>query len=91
LRSSDTSDCDCPVSAAIVCWVGEWTGGGRLFGYSRDGIAVVPAEAEAVRDGVRRVLAGEPVYAITKSCRRRCPRCAAGRGIGAGAFSLRSA
>ena len=46
---------------------GKWTGGGRPFGYSRDGMALVPAEADAVKDGVRRVLAGESVYAITKS------------------------
>src|SRR5918997_560280 len=43
---------------------GKWTGGGRPFGYSRDGMALVPAEADAVKDGVRRVLAGESVYSI---------------------------
>ena len=46
---------------------GEWTGGGRPFGYTRDGMALVPAEADAIRDGVCRVLAGESVYSITKS------------------------
>ena len=46
---------------------GKWTGGGRPFGYTRDGMALVPAEADAIRDGVRRVLAGESVYSITKS------------------------
>jgi len=46
---------------------GEWTGGGRPFGYSRDGMALVPAEADAIRDGVRRVLGGESVYSVTKS------------------------
>lgn len=45
---------------------GEWTGGGRPFGYTRDGKELVPAEADAIRDGVRRVLAGESVYSVTK-------------------------
>lgn len=45
---------------------GVWTGGGRPFGYSRDGMELVPAEADAIRDGVRRVLAGESVYSVTK-------------------------
>jgi DNA invertase Pin-like site-specific DNA recombinase len=52
---------------------GEWTGGGRPFGYSRDGTALVPGEAEAIRDGVRRALAGESVYAITKSWQATVP------------------
>jgi len=46
---------------------------GRPFGYSRDGMAVVPAEAEAIRDGVCRVQAGELVYAITKSWQAKVP------------------
>ena len=52
---------------------GEWTGGGRPFGYSRDGMALVSAEADAIKDGVRRVLAGESVYAITKSWQATVP------------------
>ncbi|PZS15341.1 MAG: recombinase family protein [Pseudonocardiales bacterium] len=46
---------------------GQWTGGGRPFGYTRDGMALVATEADAIRDGVHRVLAGESVYSITKS------------------------
>ncbi len=56
---------------------GQWTGGGRPFGYTRDGMTLVPAEADAVRDGVRRVLAGESVYAITKLWQATCRLCAA--------------
>jgi DNA invertase Pin-like site-specific DNA recombinase len=52
---------------------GEWTGGGRPFGYSRDGMALVSAEADAIKDGVRRVLAGESVYAITKAWQATVP------------------
>jgi len=52
---------------------GEWTGGGRPFGYSRDGRELVCAEADAIKDGVRRVLAGESVYAITKSWQASVP------------------
>jgi len=52
---------------------GKWTGGGRPFGYVRDGMALVPTEADAIRDGVRRVLAGESVYSITKSWQATVP------------------
>jgi len=58
---------------ARVTAAGEWTGGGRPFGYTRDGMALVPAEADAIKDGVRRVLAGESVYAITKSWQAEVP------------------
>jgi len=70
---------------------GEWTGGGRPFGYSRDGMALVPAEAEAVRDGVRRVLAGKSVYAITKSWQAEVPPVRGGTWHRRRAFRLRSA
>jgi len=52
---------------------GAWTGGGRPFGYTRDGMELVSAEAEAIKDGVRRVLAGESVYAITKAWQASVP------------------
>ena len=42
-------------------------------GYSRDGVELVSAEADALRDGVRRVLAGESVYAITKCWQASVP------------------
>jgi site-specific DNA recombinase len=45
---------------------GRWTGGGRPFGFSRNGLELVPTEADAIRDGVRRVLAGESIYSVTK-------------------------
>ena len=45
----------------------------KRSGYSRDGMELVPAEADAIRDGVRRVLAGESVYAITKSWQASVP------------------
>jgi hypothetical protein len=52
---------------------GKWTGGGRPFGYTRDGMELVPVEADAVKDGVRRVLAGESVYSIAKSWQATVP------------------
>lgn len=52
---------------------GLWTGGGRPFGYTRDGMELEPAEADAIRDGVHRVLAGESVYSITKSWQLSVP------------------
>ena len=70
---------------------GQWTGGRRPFGYSRDGMALVPAKAEAVRDGVRRVLAREPVYKITKSWQAEAPPVRGGTWHRGSAFSLRCA
>ncbi|MGH3547604.1 MAG: recombinase family protein [Pseudonocardiaceae bacterium] len=52
---------------------GKWIGGARPFGYTRDGMALESVEADAIRDGVRRVLAGESVYAITKSWQNSVP------------------
>jgi site-specific DNA recombinase len=56
---------------------GAWKGGPRPFGYRRDGppvgaggegrLAQVPEEAAAIRDGYRRVLAGESTYAVARS------------------------
>ena len=55
--------------AAIYCRISK----DERSGYSRDGVELVPAEADAIRDGVRRVLAGESVYAITKSWQASVP------------------
>lgn len=62
---------------------GQWTGGGRPFGYSRNGMELVPAEADVVRDGVRRILAGESVYSITKQWRAEVPTAKGGEWRGA--------
>ncbi|MGH3899239.1 MAG: recombinase family protein [Pseudonocardiaceae bacterium] len=58
---------------------GEWIGGARPFGYTRDGMALEAAEAEAIRDGVHRVLAGESIYAITKSWQGTVPAARGGQ------------
>lgn len=42
-------------------------GGGRLLGYSPDGLTLVPAEAELVRDATTRILAGESVYGVCQA------------------------
>lgn len=54
---------------------GDWLGGRRPFGYlnTEDGLQLVPEEAEAIRDGIRRVLAGESVYSVTRRWRARVP------------------
>lgn len=39
-------------------------GGGRMLGYSGDGMSVVPAEAELIREATARILAGESVYGV---------------------------
>ena len=44
---------------------GKRSGGGhRPFGLTRDWSALVPAEAELIRDGVDRILAGETMYSL---------------------------
>lgn len=56
---------------------GRWIGGARPFGFTRDGMDLDPEEAELIRDGVRRVLAGESVYSIAARWRAmgvRTPR-----------------
>jgi site-specific DNA recombinase len=46
-------------------------GGLRAFGYSADGLEVVPAEAEVIREGMDRLLAGESLTAIARSWNAR--------------------
>lgn len=58
---------------------GLWTGGGRPFGYTRDGMALEPTEADAIRDAVHRVLAGESIYSITKSWQLSVPAVRGGK------------
>ncbi|MGH3788833.1 MAG: recombinase family protein [Pseudonocardiaceae bacterium] len=58
---------------------GKWIGGARPFGYTRDGMALEPVEADAIRDGVRRVLAGESVYAVTKGWQGTVPAARGGQ------------
>jgi DNA invertase Pin-like site-specific DNA recombinase len=41
-------------------------GGTRPFGHTLDWFALVPHEAEAIRDAAKRILAGEGVYSIVK-------------------------
>jgi site-specific DNA recombinase len=54
---------------------GKRNGGGtRPFGHSLDWYAIVPKEAEAIRDAARRVLAGEGVYSIVQDWNANGPR-----------------
>jgi len=46
----------------------------------RERVDPVGADPDAIRDGVRRVLAGESVYSITKQWQATVPRCAAASG-----------
>lgn len=50
---------------------GERHGGRRAFGYKAEGNELEPAEAEIVRECVRRVLGGESVRAIAADLNRR--------------------
>jgi hypothetical protein len=45
-------------------------GGSRPFGHTLDWFALVPKEAEAIRDAARRILEGEGVYSISRTCPR---------------------
>jgi DNA invertase Pin-like site-specific DNA recombinase len=49
-------------------------GGTRPFGHSLDWFALVPSEAEAIRDAARRILAGEGIYAIVRDWNANGPR-----------------
>lgn len=42
-------------------------GGGRLLGYSKDGLTVIEEEAELIREAAARILAGESVYGVCRS------------------------
>ena len=50
---------------------GRRVGGRRPFGYEPDGMTVVPAEADAIRDGYRALLAGMPLAAIARDWNSR--------------------
>lgn len=51
---------------------GRWLGGGkRAYGYTGDRTAIIPAEAEIVREAAARVLAGEGLGRITNDLRAR--------------------
>jgi site-specific DNA recombinase len=54
---------------------GKRNGGGtRPFGHSLDWYAIVPKEADAIRDAARRVLEGEGVYSIVQDWNANGPR-----------------
>jgi site-specific DNA recombinase len=54
---------------------GKRNGGGtRPFGHSLDWFAIVPEEADAIRDAAKRVLAGEGVYSIVQDWNANGPR-----------------
>jgi len=54
---------------------GKRNGGGtRPFGHSLDWYAIVPKEADAIRDAARRVLEGEGVYSIIQDWNANGPR-----------------
>jgi DNA invertase Pin-like site-specific DNA recombinase len=48
-----------------------YTGGTRMFGYSRDRMAVIPEEAALIREAVRRISAGEPLRGLCWDWRKR--------------------
>lgn len=50
---------------------GEWHGGHRPFGYTRDGMAVEPAEAAALVDAYGQLLAGVPTSTIARDLTAR--------------------
>lgn len=51
---------------------GEWTGGGRQpYGFGKDRVTIVEAEAEIIRDAARRVLAGESTFGVAADLTRR--------------------
>jgi site-specific DNA recombinase len=50
---------------------GGYHGGKRPYGYEKDGITVVEAEAAVIREVVRRVLAGESLKSIARDLNRR--------------------
>jgi len=45
---------------------GGWHGGARAFGYNAAMSEIVPAEADALRDAMRRVMDGESISSITR-------------------------
>jgi site-specific DNA recombinase len=56
---------------------GKWIGGARPFGYTHNGMHLIPEEAAVIRDGVCRVLSGETTYSIAALWRTtgvRAPR-----------------
>lgn len=50
---------------------GRYRGGRRPFGYEADGVTVVPAEAEALHDAARGVLAGRSLLALARELNAR--------------------
>jgi DNA invertase Pin-like site-specific DNA recombinase len=51
---------------------GEWSGGGRRpYGYEPGGITIREAEAEVIREGARRILAGESLRSLAADLTRR--------------------
>jgi DNA invertase Pin-like site-specific DNA recombinase len=50
---------------------GEFHGGRRPYGYEADGVTVIEAEAEVIREGVERLLGGEGTRAIAIDWNRR--------------------
>jgi DNA invertase Pin-like site-specific DNA recombinase len=49
-------------------------GGSRPFGHTMDWFALLPREAEAIRDAARRILEGEGVYSIVQDWNEHGPR-----------------
>ncbi len=54
-------------------------GGNRAFGYTRDRKAIIPAEAELIREAAARVLAGEGIRGICLDWERRGVRSPTGK------------
>jgi len=49
-------------------------GGSRPFGHTMDWFALLPTEAEAIRDAARRILEGEGVYSVVQDWNEHGPR-----------------
>lgn len=67
---------------------GQRLGGPRRFGYTADGMGLVPAEADRIRDAVRDIVAGDSVHSITKKWRAQVPTVRGGEWIPANVSRL---
>ncbi|MDV8000384.1 recombinase family protein [Rhodococcus sp. IEGM 1408] len=50
---------------------GKYTGGPRRYGYTADGLEVVPAEAEVIREATEKVIGGVTLRAVVSDLNRR--------------------
>jgi site-specific DNA recombinase len=65
---------------------GKRNGGGRTYGYPEDGMSLVAEEAEVIREGARRVLAGDTMRSICNDFYARGVKGAKGGTLGRSAL-----